>query len=332
MVLGGEVARRSDWALFCTRFARGTRLVNGYGLTESTVVSQWQGDHDSRVAGELLPLGWPVAGIEVELRDASGAAELAGRDCAAGRRGWPRRMRGASTGPGTWDAGRRTASWPGWAARNGQHKLNGVRVAAGRGCVGAGPWPGGDGLRGGGSGSWAASVGPGGLCDGPGGRRGTGTAAGLGTCGAGAVAVAGRVAAARSVLPVKANGKLDESRLPALDAAGGHAAGGRAGDGAGRAVGGAAGRRGGAARGRFLCPGRPFPHGHTAHRADPCRTGPRAGRCARCSSIRGWRNWPVPWATRTRSPSVPDAGAPATRRRPGRPRGAAADPLGFRPS
>jgi acyl-coenzyme A synthetase/AMP-(fatty) acid ligase/acyl carrier protein len=130
VVLGGEVARRSDWTLFCTRFARGTRLVNGYGLTESTVVSQWQGDHDSRVAGELLPLGWPVAGVEVELIDASGQPSWQGEIV----------LRGAGlaeadesgvyrTGDlGRWQADGQLA----WVGRNDkQLKLNGVRVQPG---------------------------------------------------------------------------------------------------------------------------------------------------------------------------------------------------------
>ena len=50
-------------------------------------------------------------------------------------------MRGASTGPGILAAGRRTASWPGWAAGNGQLKLNGVRVQPGEveSVLGRGP-------------------------------------------------------------------------------------------------------------------------------------------------------------------------------------------------
>jgi len=72
VVLGGEAARRADWSLYCARFARGSRLVNGYGLTESTMGLQWWGDHDSAVSGELLPVGRAVGEMEVSLEDADG--------------------------------------------------------------------------------------------------------------------------------------------------------------------------------------------------------------------------------------------------------------------
>ena len=325
VVLGGEVARRSDWALFCTRFARGTRLVNGYGLTESTVVSQWQGDHDSRVSGELLPLGWPVAGIEVELRDASGAVSWQGEIVLRGEGLAEADARGEyRTGDlGRWQADGQLA-WVGrreWSAQ-----AERCAGAAGRGRVGAGPGPGGDGLRGGGSGP-GRRAGPGGVCDGPGGRRGAGSSEGLGARGAGAVAVAGCLAAAGSVA-VEGQRQAGREPVAGAGASGGHAAGGRAGDGAGRAVGRAAGRGGGAARGRFFCARRPFPDGHTAHRADTCRARSRAGPARRFRAS-------APGATGRsarrceKADRRADAGAPAACRWAGRPRSAAADPLGF---
>lgn len=57
VVLGGEPARRADFDLFCARFRRGARFVNGYGLTEATAVTQWFADHDTLPRGQELPIG-----------------------------------------------------------------------------------------------------------------------------------------------------------------------------------------------------------------------------------------------------------------------------------
>ncbi len=62
VVLGGEAARRSDLELFKLRFRRGARLVNGLGLTESTMGLQYFADHDTRLLGEGLPMGAAVPG------------------------------------------------------------------------------------------------------------------------------------------------------------------------------------------------------------------------------------------------------------------------------
>ncbi len=72
LVLGGEVARRSDFELFKARFRPGTKFVNGFGLTESTCALQFFGDHDTSLPDAFVPLGEPVAGIDVELQDESG--------------------------------------------------------------------------------------------------------------------------------------------------------------------------------------------------------------------------------------------------------------------
>ena len=74
VVLGGETVRRSDFELFKARFARGTVFVNGLGLTESTLALQFFADHDTRLPGQVVPVGAAVAGVEIELLDASGAA------------------------------------------------------------------------------------------------------------------------------------------------------------------------------------------------------------------------------------------------------------------
>jgi acyl carrier protein len=72
-VLGGEVARRSDLDLFRLRFRRPARFVNGLGLTECTAGLQYFADHDTRVLGQSLPVGLPVAGVTAEALDAAGA-------------------------------------------------------------------------------------------------------------------------------------------------------------------------------------------------------------------------------------------------------------------
>lgn len=74
VVLGGEPVRRSDFELFKVRFARGTVFVNGLGLTESTLALQFFADHDTRLPGQVVPVGAAVAGVEIELLDASGVA------------------------------------------------------------------------------------------------------------------------------------------------------------------------------------------------------------------------------------------------------------------
>ncbi len=72
VVLGGEEARRADFELFKSRFRPGTRLVNGYGLTEATAVLQWFGAHDSHPYGQTLPIGRPVGAQRVLLLDEQG--------------------------------------------------------------------------------------------------------------------------------------------------------------------------------------------------------------------------------------------------------------------
>ena len=74
VVLGGEAARRSDLELFKVRFSRGARLVNGLGLTESTMGLQFFADHATRVLGPWLPVGLAVAGTRALVVDAAGRA------------------------------------------------------------------------------------------------------------------------------------------------------------------------------------------------------------------------------------------------------------------
>ena len=78
VVLGGEMVRRADFEIFKARFARGTQFVNGLGLTESTLALQYFADHDTRLLGQVVPVGEAVAGIGLELLDQSGEASWYG--------------------------------------------------------------------------------------------------------------------------------------------------------------------------------------------------------------------------------------------------------------
>ena len=87
VVLGGETVRRSDFELFKARFSRGTVFVNGLGLTESTLALQFFADHDTKLPGQVVPVGEAVAGVEIELLDGSGVAGWYGEITIRGRGG-----------------------------------------------------------------------------------------------------------------------------------------------------------------------------------------------------------------------------------------------------
>lgn len=72
VVLGGEPVRRSDFELYRSRFVRGTRFINGLGLTESTLALQFHADMDTRLVGQSVPIGAAVTGLDVALLDDHG--------------------------------------------------------------------------------------------------------------------------------------------------------------------------------------------------------------------------------------------------------------------
>ncbi|MDH3715701.1 MAG: condensation domain-containing protein, partial [Gammaproteobacteria bacterium] len=146
VVLGGEAMRGADVTLYRTRFGRGTRLLNGLGLTESTLALQYVLDAGTRLWGRQVPVGRAVPGLTVTLEDASGRAGWCGEIV----------LRGAGIASGYWrDAaatrarfmvedgavvGYRTGDL-GWrrpdgevvyrGRRDGQFKLRGVRIERG---------------------------------------------------------------------------------------------------------------------------------------------------------------------------------------------------------
>ena len=72
VVLGGEEALSSDFELFRKQFAPPTLFVNGLGPSESTLALQFFADHQTRLLGNLVPVGLPVDGVNVRLVDEAG--------------------------------------------------------------------------------------------------------------------------------------------------------------------------------------------------------------------------------------------------------------------
>ncbi|SEL54946.1 non-ribosomal peptide synthetase, partial [Nitrosovibrio tenuis] len=72
VVLGGEAVYRRDVDSFRAHFPRDCLLVNGYGLTESTMALQCFIDSKSTVVRDAVPVGYPVNDIEVLLLDDAG--------------------------------------------------------------------------------------------------------------------------------------------------------------------------------------------------------------------------------------------------------------------
>ena len=72
VVLGGEEALATDFASFRRQFAPPTLFVNGLGPSESTLALQFFAEHGTRLPGNVVPVGSPVAGCEVVLLDEEG--------------------------------------------------------------------------------------------------------------------------------------------------------------------------------------------------------------------------------------------------------------------
>lgn len=67
VVLGGEEAMRDDWELFCRHFLPGATFINGYGPSESTTAMQHRLSHESVVPNGRLAIGKPVPGTAVQI-------------------------------------------------------------------------------------------------------------------------------------------------------------------------------------------------------------------------------------------------------------------------
>jgi amino acid adenylation domain-containing protein len=72
VVLGGEAVYRRDVDSFRAHFPSECLLVNGYGLTESTMALQCFIDSKTMLVRDAVPVGYPVDDIEVLLLDDAG--------------------------------------------------------------------------------------------------------------------------------------------------------------------------------------------------------------------------------------------------------------------
>jgi amino acid adenylation domain-containing protein len=79
VVLGGEVVHKEDVEFFRCRFSSRAILVNGMGPTESTLALQYFIDRTTELAGNTVPVGYPVEETEILLLDDAGReAEIYG--------------------------------------------------------------------------------------------------------------------------------------------------------------------------------------------------------------------------------------------------------------
>jgi len=79
VVLGGEEVHKEDVDLFQRRFSSKAIFVNGLGPTESTLALQYFIDRTTELAGNTVPVGYPVEETEILLLDDAGReAEIYG--------------------------------------------------------------------------------------------------------------------------------------------------------------------------------------------------------------------------------------------------------------
>ena len=95
--LGGEPVQPEDVDGFRRHFAPPCRLVNGYAATETDTICQYVMDHDTRIVAARVPVGRPVAGVDVTLCDDEG--------CSATDALGEIQVRGKMLAAGYWDAG-----------------------------------------------------------------------------------------------------------------------------------------------------------------------------------------------------------------------------------
>jgi non-ribosomal peptide synthetase component F len=88
LILGGESVLATDFEIFRARFPSHTKLFTGLGSTETGTARALLLERGDVVNHAILPLGHPVAGVEVRLMDPSGVV----------RRAWVNRCRELSRG------------------------------------------------------------------------------------------------------------------------------------------------------------------------------------------------------------------------------------------
>lgn len=70
--LEGDQMSHRDWRLFRERFSAGSTLVNGFGLTECGLIRQFFINHATPITDGVVPVGYPVEDMEVEVVDEAG--------------------------------------------------------------------------------------------------------------------------------------------------------------------------------------------------------------------------------------------------------------------
>ena len=74
VVLGGEEALAADFVLFKRHFAPPALFVNGLGPSESTTAAQFFADHNTRLPGQIVPVGSAVSDTALMVLNESGDA------------------------------------------------------------------------------------------------------------------------------------------------------------------------------------------------------------------------------------------------------------------
>ncbi|HEY7220663.1 MAG TPA: non-ribosomal peptide synthetase [Candidatus Binatia bacterium] len=72
--LAGEPVFKTDVEICRKFFSRACVLVNSFGATEAPMAVQYEIDQQTKIAGDLVPVGYPLADIKVSLRDDRGEA------------------------------------------------------------------------------------------------------------------------------------------------------------------------------------------------------------------------------------------------------------------
>jgi amino acid adenylation domain-containing protein len=70
--LGGEPVLARDVEAVHRRFPRGCRLINHLGATEMSIIAQFVVDPESPPTDDIVPVGYPVDGVDITLLDESG--------------------------------------------------------------------------------------------------------------------------------------------------------------------------------------------------------------------------------------------------------------------
>ncbi|HEX6873876.1 MAG TPA: non-ribosomal peptide synthetase, partial [Micromonosporaceae bacterium] len=78
VLLGGEEVTRHDVTLARRHFAPGAVFVNGYGTTEISFATQYHLSADAELDQAVVPIGYPLPGIDIVLVDPAGASSDTG--------------------------------------------------------------------------------------------------------------------------------------------------------------------------------------------------------------------------------------------------------------